>query len=235
MRLNKFINKTFKKGNVSVCGLRGTGKDVLFGNVIARRNLPYISNLYYGYAHIPFNYKDIDCGCNTYKQFLECDVNHYEFKYPYDTDVYLSDAGVYFPSHEHKALEKSYPYLPTYMALSRQVSHNNVHYNVQNLARCWDKIREQSDIYVRCMGCRIIAGICFMRVIVYDNVESCIAGVKPCPIRPTGLNRDRRLEARMHKDKFISTYGNIKSYILIFRNLSCHDTYYFERLLANEN
>ena len=37
----------FKKGNVSICGLRGTGKDMLTANVIARRKRPYISNIDY--------------------------------------------------------------------------------------------------------------------------------------------------------------------------------------------
>ena len=37
------VVKMFKKGSVCVSGLRGTGKDVIMGNVIARRKKPYIS------------------------------------------------------------------------------------------------------------------------------------------------------------------------------------------------
>lgn len=233
MRLNKIIKRYFNVGNVAVCGLRGRGKDVLFGNVIARKNRMYISNLNYGYCHIPFDYRDIDCGCNTYKQFLEGNLNHYEFKYPYDTDIYISDAGIMFPAHEHKNLEKQYPYLPTYMALSRQVSHNNFHFNVQNLNRVWDKIREQCDIYIKCVGCKVICGIVFMRIRVYEYADSCTKDIKPCPIRPKGLNKDRRLQAKIYYDNYSATYGNIKEYSLIFLNRSCHDTYHFEKVLKN--
>ena len=47
MRFRKIV-KMFKKGNVCITGLRGTGKDVLMGNVINRVKYPYISNLDYG-------------------------------------------------------------------------------------------------------------------------------------------------------------------------------------------
>lgn len=233
MTIQKLIRKTFEKGNVTVCGLRGTGKDVLFGNVIARRNRIYISNLNYGYCHIPFNYKDIDCGGNTYKTFLEHKLNHYRFKYPYGTDVYLSDCGILFPSHEHKKLEKDYPFLPTYLALSRQVSHNNVHTNCQAYGRVWDKIREQSDIYILCLWCKVICGVTFMRVRLYDKAESLENRVKPCPIRPKGLNKDRRLQQKLYLDNYTATHGQITEHTLVFLNRSAHDTYYFERVLAD--
>ena len=46
MGIRKII-KLFENGNVNVTGLRGTGKDVLFSNVIARRKSKYISNVDY--------------------------------------------------------------------------------------------------------------------------------------------------------------------------------------------
>ena len=47
MRLKKLKKKYFDVGNVAVVGLRGRGKDVLFGNVIARSKHSYVSNLDY--------------------------------------------------------------------------------------------------------------------------------------------------------------------------------------------
>ena len=44
MRFKRII-RYFKRGNVCVTGLRGTGKDLLMGNVIARRKKNYVSNL----------------------------------------------------------------------------------------------------------------------------------------------------------------------------------------------
>ena len=46
MRLKKII-KMFEKGNVCVCGLKGSGKDMLFANVVNRRMKPYVSNTEY--------------------------------------------------------------------------------------------------------------------------------------------------------------------------------------------
>lgn len=233
MRLNKIIRRYFEKGNVCVTGLRGTGKDVLFGNVIARRKLPYISNVDYGYLHIPLNLADLDCGKNTYKDFQSGQLKRYVFPHPHDTDAYISDCGIYFPSQYHKELNKDTPYFPTYLALSRQVSHNNVHANVQQLTRCWDKLREQSDLFIRCNWCVVKLGVVFMSITTYDNAESCANAVKPCPIRPKGLNRDRRLQARLFQESYRASHGNIKSHLLVFRNLSCHDTYQFEEMLKN--
>ena len=37
------VIRLFKRGNVCVTGLRGTGKDLLMSNVVVRRKKPYIS------------------------------------------------------------------------------------------------------------------------------------------------------------------------------------------------
>ena len=60
MRLKKII-KLFENGSVAVCGLRGSGKDLLTANVVVRRKKPYVSNIDYGGMYMPFNYKLIDC------------------------------------------------------------------------------------------------------------------------------------------------------------------------------
>lgn len=73
------IVKHFENGNVCVVGLKGTGKDVLFGNVVARRAKPYISNTYYTNGLIPFRYEDISVAGNNYKGFIENKLKHYDF------------------------------------------------------------------------------------------------------------------------------------------------------------
>ena len=159
MRFKKVL-KLFEKGNVCVSGLRGTGKDVLFGNVIGRRRKEaYISNLDYGGNRFPFELKKLDLAGNTYKNFIAGNVKNYVFPYPLGTDVYISDAGVYFPAQHFVELNRSYDSFVAYQALSRQVSHNNVHFNAQNLNRVWDKIREQSDIYINCQWCKVLPNI----------------------------------------------------------------------------
>ena len=41
------VRKLFRDGNCIVCGLRGSGKDLLFSNVVAYNNKPYCSNMNY--------------------------------------------------------------------------------------------------------------------------------------------------------------------------------------------
>ena len=74
----KKIIKLFRSGNVCVFGLRGRGKDLLFSNVIIRRNLPYVCNTDYGGDHIPLFMPAFDCGRNTYDNFIAGDLKHYE-------------------------------------------------------------------------------------------------------------------------------------------------------------
>ena len=129
----RYVKRLFKSGNVCVTGLRGTGKDLIFGNVIhSRKDEPYVSNLDYGGEYHEFNYKDIDLGGNTYDSMLSAPL-YYEYPFAPGTDVYISDVGCYFPAQYCNELNKKYSSIPYYLALCRQVSHNNVHINVQNL------------------------------------------------------------------------------------------------------
>lgn len=230
----RYIVKLFENGNVLVTGLRGTGKDVLFGNVIARRNKDYVSNLDYssGEKFYPIDFDSIDLGKNSYTNFISGDLKYFEFPYPLESDIYISDGGVYFPSQYCNELNKRYPYFPFYFALSRQVSHNNIHVNVQHLGRVWDKIREQSDCYIRCMSCKVLFGIVFQRVLIYDKYESCLNRVQPCRVTlPLFANKEQKLQYDLYKDNFFNQHGTIESRFLIYRNKSKHDTYYFEKLL----
>ena len=119
-----------------------------------------------------------------------------------------------------------------YFALSRQVSHNNVHINVQNLNRAWDKIREQSDIYIRCRSCVVLFGkIVIQRITIYDIYQSCLDGVEPCKIGvPLLAKREVKQNAELYLDKFRNSYGSIKNRMLIYFNKSSFDAYYFEKL-----
>lgn len=231
------IVKLFESGNVCVTGLRGTGKDVLFGSVIGRRRADYVSNLDYtngkGYNELDFD--KINAGRNTWENLLKGDPYYYEYPYPMGSDIYLSDAGIYLPAQYCSELNKRYPYLPTYMALSRQVSHNNFHFNSQNLNRVWDKIREQSDIYIRCKRCVVLFGLFVIQyVVLYDKYDSCVARVEPCRVRvPILAMPARRQQAEMYVDNFRNQHGKVEGHWLFYINRSKHDTYYFEKLFKN--
>lgn len=228
----KSIVRLFNKGNVCVTGLRGTGKDVLFGNVIARRGEPYISNLDYGGDYYQVDLTKLNCGGNVYSNFISGDVHKYDYPYPVGADVYLSDAGIYFPSQYQGELCKRYGSMATHQALTRQVSKNNFHINTQNLNRCWDKIREQSDTYIRCRWCKVIFGIVFQGITLYDKAESCQSRVRPCRVRVPLFNKEAQTQAQIYRDTFYNQHGEVKNKLLIYRNKSKHDTLYFGRLLG---
>lgn len=235
----KNILKLFKDGNVCVTGLRGTGKDVLFGNVIYRlftkKHIPYISNLDYGGYYIPLVLKDLNIN-NSYDNFINNKTNDYIYPYNLGSDIFLSDAGVYLPSQYCSQLNKQFEGLIGFQALSRQIALCNFHINVQNLNRVWDKVREQSDIYIRCLKCKFLFGFVFQKVIIYDSYESCLNRVKPCRIHvPLFGNKVAKMNARLYIDNFYNSHGSIKQKLLIYKNKSKHDSLYFGHLLGVHN
>lgn len=237
------IEKLFKCGNVCVTGLRGTGKDMLMANVIARRKEPYISNMDYknkGCARIPLDFNKLDT-LNNYDNLVSGEIVPYEYPYPENVDIYVSDCGVYFPSQDNKELNKKYERFPMFQALSRQLGQCNFHINAQNLNRVWDKIREQSDIYVRCVSCKVIGRFVFQRVVVYDKCQSCIDRVEPfkrlpCPIfapkEQKALIRAKNAEL---KQSYRENKGLVRGYLLCYVNRSNYDTRLFKQILRGKN
>ena len=231
MRFRKLI-RLFEDSNVSVCGLRGRGKDLLFANVISRRRKPYISNIDYGGSFHPFSYGELSCGNNQYTNFISGDVSFYEFPYPDGTDVYLSDAGIYFPSQFCSQLNKDFPYMPVFQAISRHVGNCNFHFNSQNLNRVWDKIREQSDIYVLCRGCFYFHGFVIQAITVYDKYESAVSRMKPLKLPlPLFSNKESRMLRSIQIAQFDASHGLIRNHILIYRNRSNYNTRQFKEIL----
>lgn len=226
------IIKLFRAGNVCVCGLRGRGKDMLMANVVVRRKLPYVSNVDYGIDFIDFVPDRYDCGGNTYENFLNNNIQPYVYPHLDGTDIYLSDAGVYFPAQHCKELNKRYGYFATFQALTRQLGCCNFHINVQNLNRVWDKIREQSDIYIMCNWCRVVMGRWVLqKVTVYEKYESAVDRVPPYRAPRIRLNADRKLNLAMEKQRYRVQHGDIKPMILFYRNKSSYDTRIFKTML----
>lgn len=253
MGLKKII-KEFEKGNVCVVGLRGCGKDMLFANVIARRKLPYVSNTNYYCKHSPYMKLVFDKlnVKNNYKNFINDNIIPYDYPYIEGCDIYISDCGIYLPSQYCNELNKLYPEFPTFYALSRQIADNNVHFNVQNLNRVWDKLREQSDIYIMANSCkvfkgripiigRLFNGLVFQTVTTYDKYQSCVDRVEPYKPAPVPLFASKELKAQIQrsneeaKRRYREVYGNVKRRLLIYRNKSKYDTRLFKGVLSCEN
>ena len=227
----------FEDGNVCVVGLRGRGKDMLIANVVMRRKLPYVSNMDYGGVRFELNFSDFNCGENTYNEFISGDLNYYEFPFPDFTDVYIGDCGVYLPSQYCNQLNRDYGFFATYMALSRQLGESNTHFNVQNLNRCWDKVREQSDQYIMCNGlCKWflnLTGIVLQRVTIYESYDSAIKRVPPFRLPKPMFSPERRFQWKVQKQNYDISYGSITRRILVYRNKSSYDTRVFKEMLRN--
>lgn len=230
----KKILKLFRSGNVCVFGLRGRGKDLLMSNVVIRRQLPYVCNTDYGGDHIPLVMNDFDCGGNTYENFLNSTVQPYSYPYDDGVDIYISDAGVYFPAQNCKELNKKYGYFSTFVALSRHLGECNVHFNVQNLNRVWDKIREQSDIYICCNWSKVLFGrFVIQKVTVYEYYESAVMRVPPYRPPKVRLDTDRKLQVQMARQNYRVSHGEIKSRVIFYRNKSNYDTRVFKKMLED--
>lgn len=232
----KKILKLFKMHSVSVSGVKGSGKDLLMSNVVARRRCMYISNFDYKCKHSPridLVFKKLRVG-NTYKDLLDGKVKQYIYPYPDGTDIYISDCGIYFPSQYCNELNRDYKDLPVFLALSRQLGDCRVHTNTQYLGRVWDKIREQSDMYIVCLWARVYGNVVVQKVRIYEKYEA--AEQKAIPFRipmPLLGNSEARLKWKLDKAKYEQTYGKIRERLLVYVNRSKYDTRKFKEILEN--
>jgi len=236
------ILNCFRRGNVIVNGLRGMGKDVMFSWVVNKRQIEYCSNVDYskGNRYVKFDPEYLSLGGNTFENFMDGAIIPYKYPLSDGCDFYISDAGVYFPSQEFSKLNKKYPSVALFQALSRHVGDCNFHCNVQNLNRLWDKIREQSDCYVMMKGTKFLINrkkhpklskylnFCYtMKGYVYERYDSAVARVKPMKRRWGRLGK-------IEYDKFLASYGEIRKFkITAFGRPSYNDRIFKEMLEEN--
>ena len=227
------IIKLFENGSVSVCGLRGKGKDMLFANVVVRRKKSYISNTNYGGDFIKFDPQMLNFR-NTWRNFMTGKLNHFEYPYDDGIDIYLADVGVYMPSQYQGELCKEYSHIPVAMALLRQVAGAEFHFNVQQLSRCWDKLRELSETYIRCVGCKVLFGkLVIQNVIIYERYESAVNRVPPFRLRRPLINPSRLQVWEVQRQNYEIAHGSVKPRLLIYINRSNYNTRIFKEMLKN--
>jgi hypothetical protein len=216
-----------------VDGLRGSGKDMLFANVVCRRKEPYISNVDYGGYWVKFRPDQLNIN-NTWESFMADCVKKYEYPFGDGFDFYISDVGVYMPSQYQGELCKKYPQIPLFAALSRQVAGCNFHVNSQNISRAWDKLREQSDIYIRCLKTKVFfRKLVVQQVIIYDKYDSAANRVPPFPLRRPVFNANRVQQYHIQKANYFISHGSVKKRTLIYFNKSKYDTRIFKEMLKN--
>lgn len=239
MRFAKIV-KLFEEGNVSVCGLKGRGKDMLMANVAIRRDKPYISNVDYGGKWIKLDPSMLNVNGNTYKNFLQGNIKPYEYPYDDGIDWYISDAGIYFPAQYGGQLDRDFAEMPILFALIRQLGDASIHTNSQSLTRVWLKIREQSDTFILARKCIYIKWLrlVIQRVTIYDSEESASRRLQPLALPKIPLLAKNRRQLELQRDTAIAnheaSHGKIKSAWLIYRNKSNYNTRIFKEILKNE-
>lgn len=233
MNIKKLV-RLFKRYSVQVCGMRGRGKDMLFGNIIARRNEPYISNTNYGGKFIPFDYDKLDVGLNSYHNFISGNLNYYEWPYADGIDIYLADIGVYFPAQYCNELNKRYPQMSTLQALIRHLGNSGFHCNVQRPGRAWLNIREHYDKFVCCNFCKVFFGkVVLQKITIYDRYDSFEQNAPVFPLRKPIFNANRRFQWEMQYANYLIAHGNIKSHWMLYWNKAKYDTRIFKEMLKN--
>lgn len=223
----------FKQGNVLVSGMRGKGKDVAFCVVVNARKRDYISNVNYSspkkrYKCFPLDLKVWELAGNTHNDLVSGNVKKYTYPYPDNLDYYISDAAIYFPAQYAVQLCNKYRSAPIFQALSRQLGDCNVHTNSQDIGRVWDKIREQSDIYLRMLSCKFIphTKICRLSAYVYERYDTAQARIN---LPRFGIGKRAR-EARYN---FEIAHGKIQKLSFFTRLPYNFDSRRFKKILEN--
>lgn len=240
MTFRKLIKEHYEKGDVCVVGEKGSGKDMLTGNIIARRKRDYVSNVEYQRKGIiplkryELDFEKLNVVENTYKDFISGDVKYYEYPYPIGCDVYISDVGVYLPSQYCNELNRDYKHLATLSALSRQLGFR-IHTNCQNINRIYDKLREQSRSYITCLWCKVLPfgkkQLVIQKIRISSKYESCLNNV-PMLHLPMHLyfGRDRILTT-LHKLNYEIQHGKITEHTMVYFNQSKYNTNIFKDML----
>jgi len=257
---NNFAWKRLSSGNIFIFGPKGYGKDLLmqlsvikrYRGWLNRNRLKYLTNIedgyHYDYGGTWANPKDVfNLHPNTYKNLIEDNVvklvknDFYEGK-----DYYLSDASVFFPSHEDQNLKKSYPSFGLFYALSRHLYNMNIKVNTQVGGRLWIMLREQvQDGYVEALGnigfgwfwssLPILRKYVFIRARYYQKLESAEMGLLPFN-KVAILNKvlDKSVymtSAGATQEQYKATNGDIREFTVMMRKKDIrYDTRYFEHV-----
>lgn len=223
------VIREFKRCNVIVDGKKGSGKDLLFSEVIYKRKEKYYANVDYGGDGEIISAKDISVEPNTYVDFIEGDVTQVRRRFAERKDCYISDGGIYLPSYMDSVLYKKYPSFPIYYALSRHLACHNIHVNVQNFGRVWKALREQADSFIHVHCTLNLPFFLFVKATIYEDMNSAINHVRPMKSRM--FNKTSKALA----DQYTAERGEIVTgWVIIPKSHVKYDTRYFEKVIYGD-
>lgn len=212
---HNFLYDVFSKNSVIVFGYKGKGKDLIFQKIInmrVRKKKMYASNIDYtnGKNFLKTNLKALSVEPNTFEHFLHDSILTIEKNNDLEgTDVFISDAGIYLPSHEDARISKIYRSLPIFYALSRHLYNMNIHTNTQIFTRLWVKLREQAGGFVRALKTFKLGPFLFTKVRYYSEVQSAENNVLPFA-KSFFNNFNKGLY-----EEFVAKHGLVKDFYIV--------------------
>lgn len=224
----EWLLDTFRNSNVVVFGKKGAGKDVLFALVLHLLNgLHYANMPYNGNTLLLRSLKQLAAGGNTFDNLVEGNIKKYADPFIPGLPIFISDGAIYFGSQDDTKINKAYPGLSIFMALSRQLGEHQIHVNTQALTRLYKKIREQADAFIKCLRTVDYGRFMLVDTISYDKYESAERGLLPWP------NSDR---TTMDYQKYAGANGEIEYHTFyIEKRWLKYDTHYFARVFLTGN
>lgn len=176
---NRWLKEQFSLCNVIVFGKKRTGKDLLFAHVIYLRDDKHYANIPYNDNTEVIELKDISVGDNDFLSIIENKIEKISRRFDLGKDIYLSDAGIFFPSQYYQILDKQFKGMPITFAICGHLFQNNIHLNCQELTRVWDKLREQADCYIRVLGNEWHGSYVLVNAITYTDYNAANRGILP--------------------------------------------------------
>lgn len=221
-----WLLETFESSNVLVFGKKGAGKDVLFGLVTHLTNGLHYSNIPYNSKTLLLkSLKQLDVGGNGFSDIVNGTIKKYDDPFIPGLPIFISDGAVYFGSQYDSKINTEFSGVATFMALSRQLGEHQIHVNTQALGRLYLKIREQADVFIRCLHTRDCGTFMIVDAISYDRYETATKGMLPCPESCTPREQ-MEFEGANGEVQMHSFYVD-KAWLQF-------DTHYFAKLFLNE-
>ena len=225
---HEWLLNVFNNSNVVVFGKKGAGKDVLFALVIYLQNGAHYANMRYnGDTLLLHSLKQLCVGVNTFKALVDGNITKYKDPFIPNVPIFISDGAVYFGSQYDSEVTNSYPGLPIFLALSRQLGEHQVHVNTQALDRLYKKIREQADAFIKCLRTVDYGPFMLVDAISYDKYEAALGGILPY------MSSDR---TSLDYQKFAGANGEIEYHTFyVDKKWLKYDTHYFAKLFLSGN
>lgn len=256
--------------SVHIWGFKKTGKDLLTQIYIYNKHkknkskVNYLSvNVDYGYGCKKIDFQELkiytkDNGENkeaTYQDFIDNKNLYFAYQEEYEGKrLIVSDVGIYLPNTEHNYLDKKYPSLPIFFAISEHLYNMPIITNSQELTRPWVKLRNMSDFYIKALHTvpkhhsvlkkiwkylPILRHYLFLKIRLYDKIESAENGILPfkdVSILKNGLlGRPLTLTpGQATKEQFKAEHGTIKEMtVYIPIKAIKYDSRYFKSLIKD--